>query len=390
MLVCRLPKKIEVVLNKRICFVTASPATVDAFLKLHVLSLANDNDVTVVTDLSAGKLKVPAHINQKNIYIPRKISLFSDFAALLKLYFFLYRSRFDVVISVTPKAGLLSMMAAFLCRVPLRVHWFTGQVWVTQSGWMRSLLKWCDKITARAATNILTDSQSQMEFIIKEGVTSEDKLQIIHQGSISGVDLDKFSPDAQQRCVAREEIGVESEYTLFLFLGRLTQDKGVLDLAVAFQQLAKVENDVFLAFIGPDEDGLQRKILSICNDCTDKVYFKGFTDKPQYYFSAADVFVLPSYREGFGTSVIEAAAMSVPCIGSNIYGLSDAIIDKETGILFPCQDTVELQHAMSRLARNPDVRKAMGREARLRVQTEFSSQLVTEKFISYIHSKMGQ
>jgi glycosyltransferase involved in cell wall biosynthesis len=282
------------------------------------------------------------------------------------------------------------MMAAFLCRVPVRIHWFTGQVWVTQSGWMRSLLKWCDKITALAATNILTDSQSQMEFIIKEGVTSEDKLQIIHQGSISGVDLDKFSPDAQQRCVAREEIGVGSNDTLFLFLGRLTQDKGVLDLAVAFQQLAKVENDVFLAFIGPDEDGLQQEILSICNDCSDKIYFKGFTDKPQYYFSAADVFVLPSYREGFGTSVIEAAAMSVPCIGSNIYGLSDAIIDKETGVLFPCQDTAELQHAMNRLAQNPDLRKTMGREARLRVQAEFSSELVTEKFVSYIHSKMGQ
>jgi glycosyltransferase involved in cell wall biosynthesis len=377
-------------LNKNICFVTATPATVDAFLKGHIAQLAEHNNVTVVTSLGETPLALPENVEQINIHISRKISIWSDIKSLICLWKLFLNSDFELVVSVTPKAGLLSMMAAFLCRVPLRVHWFTGQVWVTQSGWMRSLLKWCDKITARAATNILTDSQSQMEFIIKEGVTSEDKLQIIHQGSISGVDLDKFSPDAQQRCVAREEIGVESEYTLFLFLGRLTQDKGVLDLAVAFQQLAKVENDVFLAFIGPDEDGLQRKILSICNDCTDKVYFKGFTDKPQYYFSAADVFVLPSYREGFGTSVIEAAAMSVPCIGSNIYGLSDAIIDKETGILFPCQGTAELQHAMSRLARNPDVRKAMGRAARLRVQTEFSSQLVTEKFISYIHSKMGQ
>ncbi|WP_082800565.1 glycosyltransferase family 4 protein [Neptuniibacter pectenicola] len=377
-------------MNKNICFVTATSATVDAFLKGHINQLAKHNNVTVVTSLGETPLALPENVEQINIHISRKISIWSDIKSLICLWKLFFNSDFELVVSVTPKAGLLSMMAAFLCRVPVRIHWFTGQVWVTQSGWMRSLLKWCDKITALAATNILTDSQSQMEFIIKEGVTSEDKLQIIHQGSISGVDLDKFSPDAQQRCVAREEIGVGSNDTLFLFLGRLTQDKGVLDLAVAFQQLAKVENDVFLAFIGPDEDGLQQEILSICNDCSDKIYFKGFTDKPQYYFSAADVFVLPSYREGFGTSVIEAAAMSVPCIGSNIYGLSDAIIDKETGVLFPCQDTAELQHAMSRLAQNPDLRKTMGREARLRVQAEFSSELVTEKFVSYIHSKMGQ
>lgn len=377
-------------MNKNICFVTATSATVDAFLKGHINQLAKHNNVTVVTSLGETPLALPENVEQINIHISRKISIWSDIKSLICLWKLFFNSDFELVVSVTPKAGLLSMMAAFLCRVPVRIHWFTGQVWVTQSGWMRSLLKWCDKITALAATNILTDSQSQMEFIIKEGVTSEDKLQIIHQGSISGVDLDKFSPDAQQRCVAREEIGVGSNDTLFLFLGRLTQDKGVLDLAVAFQQLAKVENDVFLAFIGPDEDGLQQEILSICNDCSDKIYFKGFTDKPQYYFSAADVFVLPSYREGFGTSVIEAAAMSVPCIGSNIYGLSDAIIDKETGVLFPCQDTAELQHAMNRLAQNPDLRKTMGREARLRVQAEFSSELVTEKFVSYIHSKMGQ
>jgi glycosyltransferase involved in cell wall biosynthesis len=377
-------------LNKNICFVTATSATVDAFLKGHINQLAKHNNVTVVTSLGETPLALPENVEQINIHISRKISIWSDIKSLICLWKLFFNSDFELVVSVTPKAGLLSMMAAFLCRVPVRIHWFTGQVWVTQSGWMRSLLKWCDKITALAATNILTDSQSQMEFIIKEGVTSEDKLQIIHQGSISGVDLNKFSPDAQQRCVAREEIGVGSNDTLFLFLGRLTQDKGVLDLAVAFQQLAKVENDVFLAFIGPDEDGLQQEILSICNDCSDKIYFKGFTDKPQYYFSAADVFVLPSYREGFGTSVIEAAAMSVPCIGSNIYGLSDAIIDKETGVLFPCQDTAELQHAMNRLAQNPDLRKTMGREARLRVQAEFSSELVTEKFVSYIHSKMGQ
>ena len=377
-------------MNKRICFVTAAPATVDAFLRQHILSLAEENTVTIVTDLRDGELNFPAHVIQKNFYISRKISIWSDIKSLLGLLLLFSQSRFDLVVSVTPKAGLLAMSSSFLCRIPVRIHWFTGQVWATKRGLIRSILKSCDKITSLTATLLLADSQSQVDFIIQEKVASAKKLQMIHKGSISGVDLTRFTLNNEERILIRKEIGASNDDVLFLFLGRLNRDKGVLDLAVAFSALAESRNDIRLAFIGPDEEGLREEISVICDAYIERVHFKGFTDKPEYFFSAADVFVLPSYREGFGTSVIEAAAVAVPCIGSDIYGLSDAIVDQQTGQLFKCGDVVELGEAMERFVQDLELRRVMGQNAKARVERDFDSKLITEKFVDYLKNSMSE
>jgi len=376
--------------NKSICFVTAAPATIDAFLRQHILSLAEDNIVTIVTDLRDGELSFPAHVIQKDFYISRKISIWSDIKSLLGLLFLFGQSRFDLVISVTPKAGLLAMISSFFCRVPVRIHWFTGQVWATKTGLIRSVLKGCDKITSLTATKLLADSQSQVNFIVQEKVASAKKLQMIHKGSISGVDLNRFSVNNEARVIVREQIGASSSDVLFLFLGRLNRDKGVLDLAVAFSALAESRGDIRLAFIGPDEEGLTEEISVICKPCIERVYFKGFTDKPEHFFSAADVFVLPSYREGFGTSVIEAAAAAVPCIGSDIYGLSDAIVDQQTGQLFTCGDVAALGKAMERLVQDMELRRVMGQNAKARVERDFDSKFITEKFVDYLKNSMSE
>ncbi len=377
-------------MKRKICFITASPATVDAFLKQHILALSEHYEVTIVADLSTGKISLPEHISQKNIRIPRKISIFDDFRAFISLVFFLFIERFHLVISVTPKAGLLAMISSFFCRIPVRIHWFTGQVWATKTGLIRSVLKGCDKITSLTATKLLADSQSQVDFIVQEKVASVKKLQMIHKGSISGVDLDRFSVNNEARIMIREEIGASSGDVLFLFLGRLNRDKGVLDLAAAFSVLAESRRDIRLAFIGPDEEGLTEEISVICKPCIERVYFKGFTDKPEHFFSAADVFVLPSYREGFGTSVIEAAAAAVPCIGSDIYGLSDAIVDQQTGQLFTCGNVVALGKAMERLVQDMELRRVMGQNAKARVERDFDSKFITEKFVDYLKNSMSE
>lgn len=377
-------------MNKSICFVTATPATIDAFLRQHILSLAEDNIVTIVTDLRDGELSFPAHVIQKDFYISRKVSIWSDIKSLLGLLLLFGQSRFDLVVSVTPKAGLLAMISSFFCRIPVRIHWFTGQVWATKTGLIRSVLKGCDKITSLTATKLLADSQSQVDFIVQEKVASAKKLQMIHKGSISGVDLNRFSVNNEARVIIREQIGASSDDVLFLFLGRLNRDKGVLDLAVAFSALAESRGDIRLAFIGPDEEGLTEDISVICKPCIERVYFKGFTDKPEHFFSAADVFVLPSYREGFGTSVIEAAAAAVPCIGSDIYGLSDAIVDQQTGQLFTCGDVVALGKAMERLAQDMELRRVMGLNAKARVERDFDSKFITEKFVDYLKKSMSE
>jgi glycosyltransferase involved in cell wall biosynthesis len=372
--------------KRKICFITAAPATIDAFLHQHIVTLAEDHDVTVVTDLSGTKLALPDNIAQKDISIPRQISILSDLKALVKLISFISRADFDAVISVTPKAGLLSMLSAFFCRVPVRLHWFTGQVWATRKGFIRKLLKACDLITARSASHLLADSDTQRQFLLAEGIAPSAKLKIIHKGSISGVDLSRFAINQEARVDVRSSLGISDKILLFLFLGRLNRDKGVPELVEAFSSLAEELPNIRLAIVGPDEQDLMPELEILAKQQLSKIYFQGFTDKPENFFAAADVFVLPSHREGFGTSVIEAAALGVPCIGSRIYGLEDAIDDGVTGVLYPCGKVDDLKRAMQEMALSDADRLQMGEAAKQRVEKDFDAVVITREFINYLRS----
>jgi glycosyltransferase involved in cell wall biosynthesis len=372
--------------KRKICFITTAPATLVAFLQQHIVTLAEEHDVTVVTDLSGTKLALPDNIAQKDISIPRQISIISDLKALVKLIFFMSGAGFDAVISVTPKAGLLSMLSALFCRVPVRLHWFTGQVWATRTGFMRKLLKACDLITAISASHLLADSDTQRQFMLAEGIACASKLKIIHKGSISGVNLSRFAINQDTRTNVRSTLGISDKTLLFLFLGRLNRDKGVSELVEAFSSLAEELPNIRLAIVGPDEENLMSELEILAKQQLSKIYFKGFTDKPENFFAAADVFVLPSHREGFGTSVIEAAALGVPCIGSRIYGLEDAIYDGVTGVLFPCGNVVDLKTAMQEMALSDAVRLQMGEAAKQRVEKDFDAVVITREFINYLRS----
>ena len=373
-------------MKRKICFITAAPATIDAFLQQHIVTLAEEHDVTVVTDLSGTKLALPENIAQKDISIPRQISVLSDLKALVKLISFMSGSGFDAVISVTPKAGLLSMLSAFFCRVPVRLHWFTGQVWATRKGFMRKLLKTCDLITARSASHLLADSDTQRQFMLAEGIACDSKLKIIHKGSISGVNLSRFAINQEARTDVRSSLGISDRILLFLFLGRLNRDKGVPELVEAFSSLAQELPNIRLAIVGPDEQNLMPELEILAKQQLSKIYFQGFTDKPENFFAAADVFVLPSHREGFGTSVIEAAALGVPCIGSRIYGLEDAIDHGVTGVLFPCGKVDDLKKVMQEMALSDADRLQMGEAAKQRVEKDFDAVVITREFINYLRS----
>lgn len=373
-------------MRRKICFITAVPATIDAFLQRHIVALAAEHDVTVVTDLSDTKLSLPDNIAQKDISIPRQISIFADLKALVKLISFISDSGFDAVISVTPKAGLLSMLSSFFCRVPVRLHWFTGQVWATRKGLIRKLLKACDLIIARSASHLLADSETQRQFMLEERVACDSKLKIIHKGSISGVDLSRFVINKEARADVRSSLGVGEKELLFLFLGRLNRDKGVPELVEAFSSLADELPNIRLAIVGPDEQNLMPELELLAKQHLSKIYFQGFTKNPEKFFAAADVFVLPSHREGFGTSVIEAAAMGVPCIGSRIYGLEDAIDHGVTGVLFPCGKVGDLKGAMQDMASSDLRRLQMGEAAKQRVERDFDAVIITREFINYLRS----
>lgn len=360
--------------------------TAKAFLLEHIRAAALLYEVSVVANSrDRGALRVlgvPVDITP--VAIERRIAPFADLAALWALYGYFRRERFDLVHSVTPKAGLLAALAGALAGVRVRVHTFTGQVWATRAGFGRWLLKRMDALTAAACTHVLADSGSQRDFLVEEGVVAPARIEVLGQGSVCGVDGARFKPEAAVRARIRAEWDVPPDAVVFLYLGRLTKDKGLLDLGRAFAEVPGAH----LALVGPDEEGLTEAIRAACGAHAARLRLVGYTDQPQAYMAASDVFVLPSYREGFGSTVIEAAACGLPAVATRIYGLTDAVVDGATGFLVPPRDPPALAQRMRELAGDAGLRLRLGTAARDRALRDFSQATLTQATLAYYAERL--
>lgn len=316
------------------------------------------------------------------IEIPRAISPWKDLVALFRLYMFFKRERIDIAHSTTPKAGLLTAVAAYFAGVPIRLHTFTGQPWVNLEKRKALLLRSIDRLIGRLNTVCYADSFSQRQFLIDQKILKARKLMVLGGGSLAGVNLQRFDPkrfSSRHRDALRERLGIPSNVGVLLFVGRMHADKGIRELLQAFSRMKAQGMRTHLVLIGPLDVGsgmggsLTREELTSLAD----THFVGYSNAPEDYMAIADVLCLPSYREGFGTVIIEAAAMGVPAVGSDIYGLSDAVVDGQTGLLVPPRNPVELQKALERLICDQDLRKQMGVAARQRVELKFDANLVS-------------
>ena len=371
--------------KKRICLVIASPLTINLFLLGYITVLAKEYDLTVITNIDdlnfLAHLSVPLKVSP--VVIERNVSLWSDLKALMQLVFIFSRERFDLVHSLSPKSGLLAMFAAWIIKVPIRIHTFQGEVWITRKGLWRSFLKFLDKVVARCATHLLVVSLSEKKFLVEQGVVSRGRLQILANGSICGVDTARFKPDLILHTSIRASIGIPAADTVILYLGRLTMDKGLLILADAFSRVAAMHDNVHLLVVGPDEEGMQDKMKIRCTNGFLRLHFADYTGSPEHYMASSDILCLPSYREGFGLVLIEAAATGLPTIGSRIYGITDAIVENETGLLFTAGDVDELTKKMEILIKDPTLRRVLGGNGRVRTSRYFSKELVLSEVIQY-------
>lgn len=373
----------------RVCFVVASPMTARAFLSGHIAALGERYAVELAVDADnvAELGEIPSHARIVPMPIRRKVAPLADLAALAKLYLLFRRERYSAVGSVTPKAGMLAMLAAAMAGVPLRTHIFTGQVWATRTGWNRWLLKAADRLIARLATHVLADSPSQRDFVVAEGIAAAHKIRVLGDGSICGADGERFRPDVERRTAVRGAHRIPEEAVVFLFLGRLNRDKGVLDLAEAFVVLD--DPAAWLLVVGPDEAALRGEMERRLGAALARTRFVGYTERPEDFMAAADVFCLPSYREGFGMVIIEAAAAGIPSIGSRIYGITDAIEENVTGLLCRAGDAGELAGLMAMLARDAERRRAMGEAARARALRLFSREALTRAWVDFYRQLLG-
>ena len=371
---------------KKICIVTTVPMAVNVFLVQHIHELLKKYEVTVVTNLSEGVCDLPDSVKLISVPISRDLNLFSDVFVFGRLIFIFLRSRFDAVISVTPKAGLLSSIAGLLSLVPIRIHWFTGQVWATKKGWVRYFLKLSDRMLKLCLTDILVDSQSQLDFLVSERVLKKGQGRVLASGSISGVDLNRFRPSLDLKLEYRKKLNIPIDELVILFLGRLNFDKGVLDLINAFEMVSKTVDNLNIVFVGPDEGDYINLIKSNVFGMDGRVHFVGKTSKPECWLNIADIVCLPSYREGFGSVIIEASAVGLPAVVSRVYGLTDAVVDGVTGLMHEPGDIKGLSEVLKVLLGDDCLRSSMGLAAFKRAHLEFDVVIVVAAFSTYINS----
>lgn len=366
---------------KKLCYVATVPAVVHAFLRLHIQAAAKVYEVTVVCNAVDQHLLEGISARFVLLPIERKPSPWRDLVTLYQLWTLFRAERFDIVHSIMPKMGLLAMLAAWAANVHVRLHTFTGQVWVTKTGLSRKVLKSFDKLIAMLATCVLVDSPSQRDFLVREGVLQLGRGLVLVSGSICGVDTSRFRVDANTRQAVRRELGIAQDAILVLFVGRLSREKGMLELAAAFKTLAAQYHNLCLLLVGTQEDVPFLQIQQICFEAAGRLLYLRFTPHPERYMAAADIYCQPSHREGFGMTIIEAAACGVPCVASRIYGISDAVDDGKTGLLFPVKDVSELTSSLLKLITDNELRMTMGDAASMRVTDYFLSEKMTVALI---------
>ncbi len=377
--------------RKKICFVVAVPGTARTFLSSHIENLSKKYDIYIAGNFEENKeLNILGVKDIFNFPIHREISISKDLMSVFRLASYFRRMKFDAVHSVTPKAGLVTALAARIAGVKNRIHIFTGQVWATRSGMFRKLLKFLDKTTATLDNHILVDGESQRKFIINEGIVSVKKSRVLGAGSICGANIERFTPSLKVKDEEREKLGISKDKVVFSFMGRLNKEKGFFELLNAFNNLSKIYSNIFLLVFGLDEEGCLDQ-LNNYRYIQDGKNFKycGRTPAPQISLQASDVFCLPSYREGFGMSVVEAQALEIPVICSDAYGLGDTIADNETGLRCKVQDVKTLQDAMDTLYNNPELRTKMGKAGRERVANLFSGEKIVGAWGEFYDSILG-
>jgi glycosyltransferase involved in cell wall biosynthesis len=322
----------------------------------------------------------------KHHFLPfaRKPNPFVDVRAFFALYDILKREKFSILHTVTPKAGLLGALVGAIARVPVRIHTFTGQVWATKSGLFRALLKIVDSLIIKLNTKCFADSQSQVAFLTLEKVAMVGDVEVIGAGSLSGFDSEKFCPArfADQRNDIRKSMGFSDGDFVVNYTGRLNQDKGVIDLVHAVLS-EDLPTDVKLLLVGPLDGGekFKKDLDLLCEEAGDRVVLTGYQADPAPYFAASDLFAMPSYREGFGGVLIEAAMMGLPAVATKIPGPIDAVEDGSTGLLINPGHIEGITTAIKKYIKDSVFRAESSKNARARAVGLFDYKVINARLI---------
>ncbi len=311
------------------------------------------------------------------VAMERRVSPLKDLLSLIKLVSVMKKERPDMVHSMTPKAGLLCMMAARMANVPVRVHTFTGLVWPTASGLSRKILMMTDKITCACATHVVPEGEGVKQDL--QCCITRKPLKVLGYGNVKGVDLDYWK---------RTLSAVDSQKFTFVFVGRIVREKGINELVSAFVRLNKEHADTRLLLVGPYEENIDPVLPEtkrLIDEC-EAIEAVGSQKDVRPFYEQSDVLVFPSYREGFPNVVIEAGAMELPSIVTDINGSREIVENERNGLIVPPYDEHALYDAMIWMVEHPNERKRMAENARPMVANRFEQGFVRKCLKDYYKS----
>lgn len=356
---------------KKLIRITTIPLSLEKLLEGQLTYINQYYEVTAVA-AEKERLEKYGEKNKVNTFwveMTRAITPIQDLRAVWKLYKFFKKEKPEIVHTHTPKAGIVGMLAATLAGVPLRLHTVAGLPLMETTGTKRKILDQVEKFTYKLATKVYPNSRGLKDIILKEGFAIENKLKVLGKGSSNGIDtwyFDPFQFDATQKKNKRESLGIPQDDFIFIFIGRLVSEKGINELVEAFNRLQRENENISLLLVGPFEkelDPLKEETFKTIQK-HEKIFTTGYQEDVRPYLAVSNALTFPSYREGFPNVVMQAGAMNLPAIVSNINGCNEIIVEGINGVIIPVKDTSALITAMKLFVENKNYTERLSSNAR--------------------------
>lgn len=380
--------------KKKIIKTSTIPTSLDTFCKGQLKMLSEHFEVVAVSSPDKELKWIEEREGVRTIAVPmeRHISIVKDLKSLYKMIRVFRKEKPSIVHSMTPKAGLISMLAAKICGVPVRMHTYTGLVFPTATGMKQKILIWMDKLLCACATYINPEGQGVASDLKRFKITKK-PLHIIGNGNVRGIDAEywkKKSTNSHKELLINEDenslMKTEQSPFTFVFVGRIVGDKGINELIEAFKKLKP--HSAKLILVGRFEDKLDPVESETKQEieANPNIICTGQQPDVRPFYEQADAFVFPSYREGFPNTVLEAGAMGLPSIVTNINGASEIIIPEENGLIIPSKDVNALYQAMQRFIDEPELLKKMANNARKMVIDRYEQKYIWKELLKVYQS----
>lgn len=383
---------------KKVKLIRAStvPLSLDVLLKGQLKFLDQHFEVVAVSgqDNHLETVKKREGVRVVPLEMQRQISPVKDLVSLWKLYRLFKKEKPEIVHSITPKAGLLSMTAGYFAGVPIRVHTFTGLVFPTRTGLFQKLMIFMDKMLCRFSTHIFPEGEGVKKDLLAFGITKK-PLQIIANGNVNGLDTDFFSSDGYsdaQLEQIRNEFGIPTDAFVFVFIGRLVRDKGINELVAAFRKVSGENQKVKLLLVGPTEEELDPLLPETLSEIEKNpdIISVGYQTDVRKFYAISNALVFPSYREGFPNVVLQAGAMGLPAIVTDISGCNEIIIENVNGTIIQPRNEKALGDAMEKMLRDPEWAALMAAKSREMIVSRYQQQVVWNALLAEYHKMLSE